>query len=525
MQVDDLIVEVRDPDLNRIGQIRPEDLVGATFVVRYNNVGSWSLTLPHNHGMGELLRQPGYGIILTGPDGSTIFSGPTLSARLTQSQDNLEGTWEIIGASDEIVLAEHLAYPKPTTADVTAQTDDYDDRSGEAEFVIKSYVDANMGASAPASRQVAHLNIEDNLGRGEVVSAAARFDNLQDLIYYLAQVGGIGYQIVQDGLSLEFSVYEPIDRSSTVRMDIQNRKLSSAVLSYGTATVTRAIVGGKGEGKNRTFIERTSSESLQAETTWHRRIETFVDARNANNVDELNTAGDELLVDQGKTITEMSVTPSDDQNMVYGVDWFLGDKVTVVNNDIETSAVVTEIGIRIDSDGVRIGATVGTPVGIEFEAKLLAKTNQLDSRVSNLERSTTGYGINTVYIPGGGTTGGTQPIFNVADLQGSFNRYGNMVHFQTNISFTNITDFGTGQYYITLPYPARVDYVMTAGQLYDASQGKYYLIMGEVDAGQTQLDLYYLGSSGQMEQFTSSSPKVLSTDDYFNISGTYEIEA
>ena len=525
MLVEELLIEVRDPDLIRIGQLRSHDLVGATFVVRYNNVGSWSIKLPHGHHLGEYLRQPGYGIILTGPDGSTIFSGPTLSARLTQSQDNIEGDWEIVGASDELLISERLAYPKPTTADVTAQTDDYDDRSGEAEFVIKSFIDANMGASAPAERQTPHLVIENNQSRGEIVSAAARFDNLQELIYDLAQVGGIGYQLIQVGNALKFEVYEPVDRTSTVRMDIQNRKLSSSVLSYGVAGVTRAIVGGKGEGKNRTFIERTSTESLTAEATWSRRIETFIDARGANNLDELNTAGDEVLIDKGKTITEMSVTPSNDQTMRYGIEWFLGDKVTVVNNGIETSAVVTEVGIQIASDGVRVGATVGTPIGIDFEAKLLAKTSQLDSRVSNLERSTTGYGINTVYIPGGGTTGGTQPVFNVEDLYGSFNRYGNMVHFQVNIHFDNITSFGTGQYYITLPYPARKDYVMTAGQLYDSSQNKYYLIMGEVDAGNTQLDLYYLGSSGQMEQFTSSSPKVLDNLDYFNISGTYEIEA
>lgn len=524
MQIDEILVEVRDPFLNRIGQIRPSDLVGATFVVRFNNVGSWSITLPYGHTLGELLRQPGYGIILTGPSGDTILSGPTLSAKLTQDQSDIEGNWEIIGSSDDIYLSERLAYPKPDTADVTAQTDDYDDRSGAAETVIKEFVSANLGADAPLVRQVPGLTIEADGERGELVSAAARFDKIQDLIYYLAQVGGIGYQISQVGTGLEFSVFEPQDRSNTVRMDLANRKLSSAVLSYGTATVTRAIVGGKGEGKNRTFIERSNADSLAAETDWGRRVETFVDARGANNADELNTAGDELLVDNGKTITELSVTPSDDINMVYGVDWFLGDKVTVVTNDIESSAVVTEIGIQIGADGVRIGATVGTPVGIEFEAKLLAKTNQLDSRVSNLERSTTGYGINTLYVPGGGTTGGTQPVFDPADLQGSFNRYGNMVHFQANIEFTNITDFGSGQYYITLPYPARVSYTFSSGQLYDNSQNKYYLILGEVDAGSTQLDLYYLGSSGQMEDFTSSSPKALSTDDYFNIAGTYEIE-
>ena len=192
MRVQDLIVEVRDSTLTRVGQIQAQDLVGATFVVRYNNVGYWSISLPHGHSLGELLRLPGYGILLTGPSGERIISGPTLSAKLTQTQDNTEGTWEIIGASDDIILSERLAYPTPSNADVTLQTSGYDIRTGPAETVIKNYVDANIGPSAAAARKISNLTIETDEGRGSTVYANARFNTLQELIYDLAQVGGIG---------------------------------------------------------------------------------------------------------------------------------------------------------------------------------------------------------------------------------------------------------------------------------------------------------------------------------------------
>lgn len=526
MRVEDLIVEVRDSGLNRIGQIRPKDLVGATFVVRFNNVGSWSIKLPYGHPLGELLRLPGYGIILTGPDGSTIISGPTLSAKLTQDQSNVEGDWQISGASDDLFITERLAYPTPSTSDVTAQTDAYDDRVGAAETIIKQYVSVNMGPDAPGVRQVDGLTIEADQGRGLTVAAAARFDNLQELIYNLAQAGGIGYQVTQDGLGLEFSVFQPQDRSATIRMDIANRKLSSAVLSYGTAKLTRAIVAGKGEASERSFLERTSAESLLAETQWGRRIESFIDARGANNSDELETAGDEKLVDNGKTITELSVTPSDDLNMAYGVDWFLGDRVTVVTNEISSTAVVTEVGINIGSDGVRIGATVGTPVGIEFEAKLLAKTNDLDNRLGNLERSTTGYGINTPYTPEGGTDG-TQPTFSGPAISGSFNRFGNMVHFSIAVDFDNILTFGTGQYYLTLPYSARVAYQFRDGCLHDDSAGIEYHISGHVNQGEDVLWLFTTDRQGNRVYdfpFEQGEPVTLTAADNFHIAGTYEIE-
>jgi hypothetical protein len=386
MKVDDLSFEVRDRSLNRIGLILPQDLVGATVVVRFNNTGTWALKLPSGNPMGELLRLPGYGLIVTGPNGETIISGPTLTARLEQTMNNTDGTWQIEGASDDIILSERLAYPTPTTADVTAQTTAQDVRTGAAETVIKAYLDANIGPSAPAARELAGLVIEADQGRGTTVTGIARFNTLQELFYDLAQVGGIGYRLAQPNGGIEFTAYQPVDRSSTIRMDIQNRQLSSSIYSYGTARVTRAIVAGSGEAENRLFIERTNTDSLNAEVAWARRIEVFRDARQAGTSSELITAGDELLVDGGKTVVQMSVTPTDDTKMVYGVDWGLGDTVTIVANSIEATAVVTEVGIQVSNDGVRIGATVGTPLGVDHESRVLNNNATLAQRVSNLER-------------------------------------------------------------------------------------------------------------------------------------------
>jgi len=526
MRIEDLNFEVRDRTLARIGVILPQDLVGATMVVRFNNTGSWSLKLPYDHPMGELLRLPGYGLIVTGPNGETLMSGPTLTAKLQQTMENTKGTWQIEGASDDIVLSERLAYPTPATADVTAQTIAQDIRTGAAETVIKSYLDANIGPSAPAVRQLDGLLIETNLGRGSTVSGIARFNTLQRLFYDLAQVGGIGYRIAQPNGHLSFLVYEPLDRSSTIRMDIENRQLSSTNYSYGTAKVTRAIVAGRGVEENRLFIERTSTDSLNAEIAWARRIEVFHDARQAQTELELSTAGDELLVDKGKTIVEMSVTPTDDTNMVYGVDWFLGDTVTVVANNIEATAVVTEVGIQVASDGVRIAATVGTPMGVEFEAKLLATMQTQDARIDTLERSTTGYGIN-VFFDSQFTSDGTPPVLDPADTTSTFNRTGAMVFFSINVNFTNATSFGTGQYYVTLPYPSETRFRIAHGGINNTGNGRSYQARASCDAGSNILLLWYADLDGQKlydAAFTSTAPFTLGTDDSFEIAGTYEIE-
>jgi hypothetical protein len=526
MQVDELIIEVRDPELNRIGQFRPEDLVGATFVLRYNNVGSWQMKLPYGNRLGEFLRLPGYGIIVTGPADTVIFSGPTISATLQQTSDNLQGDWEIIGASDDIILQERLAYPTPGTDDVTAQVTPYDERSGPAESVLKQYVNVNLGPSAPVSRQVPGLLVQTDAEQGLVVTGKARFDQLQELFYDIAQLGGIGYKIEQNNGDLLFSCYVPTDRTATVRMDMDNQKLSSSQYSYSSAKVTRVIVGGQGEDEWRRFVEASNTDSEDAETAWGRRIEVFKDGRNSRDLDILQQSGQELLVDQGKTIVEMSVTPSDDINMKFGVDWYLGDKVTIVVQDIEAKAVVTEIGIGIGEDGVRIGATVGAPIGMTYETKLLGKTADAVKRISNLERTITGYGINTPYQPGGGTDG-TQPTWTGNPIVGSFNRFGNMVHFNIFVDFDTITSFGTGRYFVTLPYPSLHEIKFADACLHDVSTNREYQMRGSVLAGSDVLRLSTTGISGQSifdADFTSTAPVTLTTDDYFHIAGTYEIE-
>lgn len=387
MQVDELIIEVRDPTYARVGQFRPGELVGAKFILRFNNVGSWEMRLPQGSRLGELLRLPGYGVIVTGADGSVIFSGPTLTAQLRQTATNLDGDWSISGASDDVILTERLAYPTPSTANVAAQTIPYDNRLGACETIIKEYVSANIGPTAPAVRKIPSLVIQSGSGLGDTVQGSARFDSLQELLYGLAQTSNLGYTIEQLGSELQFRVYAPVDRTSSIRMDMYNNQLSRADYAYSIAKVTRAIVGGQGLDENRHFVEVSNADSEYSETEWHRRVEVFKDGQNSRVAAFLVQDGEEFLADQGKTIVEMSITPSDDFNMQFSKDWYLGDKVTVVINTLEASAVVTEIGISIDSDGIRLGATVGTPVGLDYDSRLLTKTQQIDKRVSNLERN------------------------------------------------------------------------------------------------------------------------------------------
>ncbi len=384
MRLEDLTLEVRNKSRQRVGQLIGADLVGAQFVLRFNSAGEWRLRIPATSTLVDDLRTPGFGVILTGPDG-VLLSGPVLSARLVQSQDDIEGAWEIEGSDDTLILQERLAYPEPANPDVATQALTNDIRLGNAETVLKGYIDSNL-VSGPSVRRVAGLSVATNLNRGDTVRGNARFSNLQTLLYDLAQSGGIGYDIKQDNTSLVFDVYEPVDRSASVRLDIENNRLRSSEFAYAAPLLTRAIVGGAGEALDRLFREVNTSESTEAEVLWGRRIEQFIDDRGTEDVDQIDQKGFEALVDDGKTRITLSVTPADNLTMLYGVDWGLGDTITVVVNDIEATAVVYEVGLAIQADGVYLAATVGNPTPQTFESRLAAQQSDHDQRISNLER-------------------------------------------------------------------------------------------------------------------------------------------
>ena len=133
----------------------------------------------------------------------------------------------------------------------------------------------------------------------------------------------------------------------------------------------------------------------------------------------------------------------------------------------------------------------------------------------------------TSFTVNGGSLG-TQPTFTGAPLfSGTYVKTGPLVHFQIQVDMDNITNFGTGQYYVDLPFPAKYGYKFREGCLHDVSANKDYAIGGHVYAGESRLNL---GSTDTQSgtvfdiAFDYNSPVTLSTADNFHISGTYIAE-
>lgn len=391
MDVADLSIEVRAKDLTRVGLISMQDWANVLIVPRANNIGSWSIDLPDRvidpntgiespHPMCAALRTPGYGVIVTGPNG-VILSGPLTSATHNATTDDPGGTWTLVGVSDTAVLAYAECWPDPATADPNAATSANDVRTSNAENLIRAYVRVNIGDLALSFRKNAYLDMGPNGNRGPTLKKSPRYDNLLTLCQEIAVGTGLQFQVVQVGSRLQFQTWMQADRTLDVRLDIENDQLQSEAVSYQAPGVTTIIVMGQGQGTERKFITRTNSAATAAGADWGVRIEQVLDQRQTNDDDELAAAGDDVLAVSGKTITAIRVVPGEDLIQSFQV----GDLITVVVGNQETVAQCTEQPIKVDKQGVYVTCTIGDPSGFDWESLIDRRQSTADQRISNLE--------------------------------------------------------------------------------------------------------------------------------------------
>jgi hypothetical protein len=122
----------------------------------------------------------------------------------------------------------------------------------------------------------------------------------------------------------------------------------------------------------------------------------------------------------------------------------------------------------------------------------------------------------------------TMPTFSGTPLiNGTYILLGSLCHFEIKVDFDNITSFGSGQYYLTLPFVSAHAYQFGDGCLHDISANRDYPIMAHVFAGSNQLLLKSIDAQGNTAYnvpFQQGTPVTLDTTDNFHIAGTYVIQ-
>jgi hypothetical protein len=323
-----------DPVTNKPGHSKIE------LKPRHNEAGFGEFTVSAAPWILEAVNTPDARVVVQRTDEVTglvtrPFTGPI---ELPDDGHNIErdgtdgfGTVSVKLADDRVWAGYRLVYPDPaqpsTNQTTTAR---YTVTTLNPENVMYSLANLNLGPGALVARRLPGLTMAANAGLLPGVTISTSFVRntiLTDALREVARLAGgtgLGWRIVQTSTGLQFQVFKPTDRSSSVVFSRAMGNVREITHSQSAPTATVAIVGDATAGTGRVIRERINTTAHTA--GWNRR-EVFVDARGAANAAELDQAGDEALKEQGPLTRFAAKVIETPQNRLF-VDFDIGDVVS-----------------------------------------------------------------------------------------------------------------------------------------------------------------------------------------------------
>ena len=121
---------------------------------------------------------------------------------------------------------------------------------------------------------------------------------------------------------------------------------------------------------------------------------------------------------------------------------------------------------------------------------------------------------------------GTGLTYTNTPATGSYIKIGNLVIVQIDVLFTTVTNFGTGQYSLTLPFASRYHTDVYGGSVHRiTNQGiDHYSLKGHLSPTSSTFTLWAIGSSAADQTFNNNTPVGIDTDDKFHMSFSYICE-
>ena len=233
----------------------------------------------------------------------------------------------------------------------------YDRKNTNAETIMKSYVASY--ANIPS------LTIADDLGRGGVFVYQTRYKPLDEELSKLGKVSGLGWNISLDleNKQFVFDIIEGLDRTAGQSVNsnaifsadfdnVTEQSFMQSKMSYANV----AIVAGRGEGINRDI-------DIIGDATGFDRYEVFIDARDIEDISDLADRGLQELSAREKVLSFESDILTD-SNLFYGVDFNIGDLVTIQNKkwNITLNTRIDSIKEIYEANGFKLEATFGNAV-------------------------------------------------------------------------------------------------------------------------------------------------------------------
>ncbi len=339
-----------------------DDYESLIFISRFHKVGEFEFRININKKHTEKLIKNN--IIILG--GSKHRAGIIKHRQIELNEDG-EEQWFIKGYSLQYIASQRITVPPADTS--------HDRKSGNAETVMKHYIDNHFINPVDLYRKIDLLSLSPNLNRGTQLSLQSRYKNIAEELELISISSGLGWdmKINTSTKKIDFDVIEGKDLTTnqsnnppvifSVDFDnIQSAEYVDSDLNYKNV----AYSAGQGEGVDRRVIEVGTGIGLD-------RIETFIDARDVNEVDE-----NEVPIPEAEIIVQLTERAEQDLlefsnestfeakiltngPFVYEEDWNLGDIVTVQNRKwgVTLNSRITEVKEVLEPSGYQLEATFG----------------------------------------------------------------------------------------------------------------------------------------------------------------------
>jgi hypothetical protein len=217
---------------------------------------------------------------------------------------------------------------------------------GNVATAIEQLINENAIAPTDTKRAIPNLELDSTLEIPDTITKQITGDSLDVAITEICKTFNLGYDIYIKGNKFMFKLYQGIDRSTVPPYVVFSEEFENILNSEWVRNTENyyntALVAGEGEGTAR------KTTTVNPDNSGLDRYEVYIDDRDTSTNDDSITASTylELLKERGtEKLSEFSVTEAftgevqHDYSFKFGVDYYLGDVVTMINKYGMTASV------------------------------------------------------------------------------------------------------------------------------------------------------------------------------------------
>lgn len=254
--------------------------------------------------------------------------------------------------------------------------------SGDISICVEQLINNNLINPSDAARKISGISfLSPNLN--VPISTQVSYRNLMDVITELCEVSEVGIKTVftpSTGI-LTVMLYMGIESQAVFSKEYEN--LTEQIYTISAADYANtALVGGEGEGSDRTFVAIASGSG-------DARHEIFIDAKDlrkddfgADYIDTLIFRGQSKLNEQAIRYSfDTSVNPHG--NLSYKTDYDLGHTVKVISKawGVSMTTRITEIVETYDANGQSVSVVFGK-AELTIAQKIRSDMSQVKTAIS-----------------------------------------------------------------------------------------------------------------------------------------------